>query len=151
MGVGINGMGRIGRLALRAALGGVVRADGDPRVGSRLDVVHANELKGGAVTAAHLLEFDSIHGRWRERIGVEDDRALMIGNRRIGFSSAAKPGDVPWGDLGCDIVLECTGRFLTSEHLGRLLRSRRAARDRRGAGEGCGRAEPGRRRKRPPV
>ena len=117
MGVGINGMGRIGRLALRAALGGVVRADGDPRAGNRLDVVHANELKGGAVTAAHLLEFDSIHGRWRERIGVEDDRALMIGNRRIGFSSAAEPGDVPWGDLGCDIVLECTGRFLTSEHL----------------------------------
>ena len=37
----------------------------------------------------------------------------MIGNRRIGFSSAAEPGDVPWGDLGCDIVLECTGRFLT--------------------------------------
>jgi glyceraldehyde 3-phosphate dehydrogenase len=117
MGVGINGMGRIGRLALRAALGGVVRADGDPRAGNRLDVVHANELKGGAVTAAHLLEFDSIHGRWRERIGVEDDRALMIGNRRIGFSSAAEPGDVPWGDLGCNIVLECTGRFLTSEHL----------------------------------
>ena len=85
--------------------------------GNRLDVVHANELKGGAVTAAHLLEFDSIHGRWRERIGVEDDRALMIGNRRIGFSSAAEPGDVPWGDLGCNIVLECTGRFLTSEHL----------------------------------
>jgi glyceraldehyde 3-phosphate dehydrogenase len=110
-------MGRIGRLALRAALGGVVRADGDPRAGNRLDVVHANELKGGAVTAAHLLEFDSIHGRWRERIGVEDDRALMIGNRRIGFSSAAEPGDVPWGDLGCNIVLECTGRFLTSEHL----------------------------------
>jgi glyceraldehyde-3-phosphate dehydrogenase (arsenate-transferring) len=117
MGVGINGMGRIGRLALRAALGGVVRADGDPRAGNRLDVVHANELKGGAVTAAHLLEFASIHGRWRERIGVEDDRALMIGNRRIGFSSAAEPGDVPWGDLGCNIVLECTGRFLTSEHL----------------------------------
>ena len=117
MGVGINGMGRIGRLALRAALGGVVRADGDPRAGNRLNIVHANELKGGAVTAAHLLEFDSIHGRWRERIGVEDDRALMIGNCRIGFSSAAEPGDVPWGDLGCNIVLECTGRFLTSEHL----------------------------------
>ena len=117
MRVGINGLGRIGRLALRAALGGVLRADGDPRADNRLDIVHANELKGGAVTAAHLLEFDSIHGRWREHIGAEDDTALLIGNRRIGFSSDAAPGDVPWGDLGCDIVLECTGKFLTPEHL----------------------------------
>ena len=91
MRVGINGLGRIGRLALRAALGGVIRADDDPRADNRLDIVHANELKGGAVTAAHLLEFDSVHGRWRERIGAEDDRALLIGNRRIGFSSAAAP------------------------------------------------------------
>jgi glyceraldehyde 3-phosphate dehydrogenase len=117
MRVGINGLGRIGRLALRAALGNVVRADGDARAGNRLDVVHANELKGGAVTAAHLLEFDSVHGRWRERIGMDDEHALLIGNRRIGFSSAAMPGDVPWGDLGCDIVLECTGRFLTLKQL----------------------------------
>ena len=42
---------------------------------------------------------------------------LLIGNHRIGFSSAAVPADVPWGDLGCDIVLECTGKFLTPEHL----------------------------------
>jgi glyceraldehyde 3-phosphate dehydrogenase len=117
MRVGINGLGRIGRLALRAALGGVMRADGDPRGDNRLDIVHANELKGGAVTAVHLLEFDSIHGRWRERISADDDRALLIGNRRIGFSSAALPGDIAWGDLGCDIVLECTGRFLTRDQL----------------------------------
>jgi glyceraldehyde 3-phosphate dehydrogenase len=117
MRVGINGLGRIGRLTLRAALGGVARADGDPRVGNRLDIVHVNELRGGAATAAHLLEFDSIHGRWRERIAAHDDHALLIGNHRIGFSAAAAPADVPWGDLGCDIVLECTGRFLTPEHL----------------------------------
>ncbi len=117
MRVGINGMGRIGRLALRAALGGVIRADGDPRADNRLDIVHANELKGGAATAAHLLEFDSIHGRWREQISAEQDRALLIGNRRIGFSSAASPADVAWGDLGCDIVLECTGKFLTQDYL----------------------------------
>jgi glyceraldehyde 3-phosphate dehydrogenase len=63
MKVGINGLGRIGRLALRAAMGGVQRAEGDPRAGNRLDVVHLNELKGGAATTAHLLEFDSLHGR----------------------------------------------------------------------------------------
>ena len=117
MRIGINGLGRIGRLAFRAAMGGVIRADSDPRAENRLDIVHANELKGGAVTAAHLLEFDSIHGRWREHIGAEDDTAIIIGNRRIGFSSAAAPGDVAWGDLGCDIVLECTGKFLTPETL----------------------------------
>jgi glyceraldehyde 3-phosphate dehydrogenase len=117
MRVGINGLGRIGRLALRAAMGDVARVDEDPRANGRLEVVHANELRGGAAAAAHLLEFDSVHGRWRERIGFEDDSALVIGNHRIGFTSAAAPGDVPWGDLGCDIVLECTGKFLRRETL----------------------------------
>ena len=76
MRVGINGMGRIGRLALRAAMGGMYRPADDPRADNRLDVVHVNELKGGAATTAHLLEFDSIHGRWRESFGAEDDRAI---------------------------------------------------------------------------
>jgi glyceraldehyde 3-phosphate dehydrogenase len=117
MRVGINGMGRIGRLALRAGMGGVHRAAGDPRADNRLDIVHLNEIKGGAATAAHLLEFDSIHGRWRESFGVEDDRAIRIGNRRVGFSAAPTTDGVAWGDLGCDIVLECTGRFLKTEQL----------------------------------
>ena len=63
MRVGINGMGRIGRLALRAAMGGMHRPEEDPRSGNRLDIAHVNELKGGAAVAAHLLEFDSLHGR----------------------------------------------------------------------------------------
>ena len=117
MRVGINGMGRIGRLALRAALGGVFRDNDDPRAGNRLDVVHVNELKGAAAATAHLLEFDSVHGRWRERIAAEDDRALTVGDRRVGFSAEASPAEVPWGDLGCDIVLECTGKFLKQEQL----------------------------------
>ena len=58
-------MGRIGRLALRAAFGAIERAPGDPRAENRLDVVHVNELKGGAAVTAHLLEFDTLHGRWR--------------------------------------------------------------------------------------
>ena len=117
MRVGINGMGRIGRLALRAAFGGVFRPDDDPRAANRLDVVHVNELKGGAAATAHLLEFDSIHGRWRERIGMDGDAALTIGDRRLGFTAAASPGEVPWGDLGCDVVLECTGKFLSPAQL----------------------------------
>jgi glyceraldehyde 3-phosphate dehydrogenase len=115
--VGINGLGRIGRLCLRAALGGVLRDEADPRAGNRLDIVHVNELKGGPEAAAHLLTFDSIHGRWRERIGVEGENAIRVGQHRIGFTAAAAPGDVPWGDLGCDIVLECTGKFLKPEQL----------------------------------
>lgn len=118
MRVGINGMGRIGRLALRASFGGVFRDHAvDPRAGSRLDVVHVNELRGGAAATAHLLEFDSIHGRWRKQIGFGNDSTLHIGNRRLGFSAAPAPADVPWGDLGCDIVLECTGKFLNREQL----------------------------------
>lgn len=117
MKVGINGMGRMGRLVLRAAMGGVMRADGDPRADNRLDVVHLNELKGGAAATAHLLEFDSIHGRWRTTFEVDGDDGILIGRERLGFSSASEPGDVSWGDIGCEIVLECTGKFLTPEAL----------------------------------
>lgn len=111
MRVGINGMGRMGRLALRAAMGGVRRADGDPRAANRLDIGHLNEIKGGVAATAHLLEFDSVHGRWHASFGVEDN-AIRIDNKLLGFSEAAHPRDVAWGDLGCDIVLECTGKFL---------------------------------------
>ncbi len=117
MRIGINGMGRIGRLVLRAAMGALYRPADDPRAGNRLDVVHVNELKGGAATTAHLLEFDSVHGRWRERFRADDDRAIHVGDRRIGFSAEGTPTAVPWGDLGCDVVLECTGKFLRQEQL----------------------------------
>lgn len=112
MGIGINGMGRIGRLALRASLGAMERPEEDPRANNRLDILHVNEVKGGATVVAHLLEFDSLHGRWRQNLVAEDDSAILVGNRRIGFTAANTPGEVPWGDLGCDIVLECTGKFL---------------------------------------
>ena len=117
MRVGINGMGRMGRLALRAAFGAVARAEGDPRAANRLDVVHVNEINGGAAATAHLLEFDSIHGRWRTSFEVDGETGIGVGGKRIGFSAAASPGEVPWGDLGCDIVLECTGKFLKPEQL----------------------------------
>jgi glyceraldehyde 3-phosphate dehydrogenase len=117
MKVGINGMGRIGRLALRAALGGIHRPANDPRADNRLEVVHINELKGGIAATAHLLEFDSIHGRWHESIALDSDSVVAIGEQRIGFSERAMPGDVAWGDLGCDVVLECTGKFLKPDQL----------------------------------
>lgn len=66
MRVGTNGMGRIGRLALGGAMGGLYRPGDDPHRDNRLDVLHANGVKGGAAATAHLLEFGSVHGRWRE-------------------------------------------------------------------------------------
>ena len=83
----------------------------------KADVVHVNEIRGGAGVAAHLLEFDSLHGRWRQPLGAAGDDAILVGKRRIGFSAAALPDDVPWGDLGCDLVLECTGKFLKPDQL----------------------------------
>src|SRR5262249_7728904 len=71
-----------------------------------------NEVKGGAAATAHLLEFDSIHGRWRGSFAAEGEEAIVVGNHRVGFSALPNPGDIPWGDYGCDILLECTGKFL---------------------------------------
>ena len=117
MRVGINGMGRIGRLALRAAMGAADRPSDDPRAGNRLEVVHLNEIKGGAAATAHLLAFDSVQGRWRAPIEAEGDSAIRIGEQRLGFSSHATAAEIPWGELGVDLVLECTGKFLTPETL----------------------------------
>ena len=95
----------MGRLALRAS-----------NDWPGIDIAHINELKGGAATAAHLLEFDSVHGRWHRDIGATGD-AVLVDGRAIGFTDHAEPGDIPWGDLGVDIVLEATGRFRTPESL----------------------------------
>jgi len=99
--VGINGFGRMGRLALRAAWG---RDD--------LRFVHVNELAGDAATAAHLLCFDSVHGRW-DREASGDGDTLIVDGRALAYSDAAEPGGVRWDEHGVDVVLECSGRFLT--------------------------------------
>ena len=117
MKVAINGMGRIGRLALRAALGAAERPGDDPRAGNRLEVVHLNELKGGAPATAHLLAFDSVQGKWRADIAAENEHTIRINDRRLSFSAHATAAEIPWGDLGVDVVLECTGKFLTPETL----------------------------------
>jgi len=122
MKVGINGLGRIGRLALRAAMGAAERPGDDPRAGNRLEVVHLNELKGGAQATAHLLAFDSVQGKWRADIAAENDQSIRIDERRLSFSTHATSAEIPWGDLGVDLVLECTGKFLTPETLEGHLR-----------------------------
>ncbi len=104
--IGINGFGRIGRLVTRAL---------QHRLG--VEVVHVNEVKGGVETAAHLLEFDTVHGRYRGSIAVTNG-ALAIDGRRVGFTEHARPGDIPWRELGVDVVIESSGKFKTAEDLG---------------------------------
>lgn len=101
--VGINGFGRMGRLALRAAWGR-----------QSIEIVHINEIKGGAIAAAHLLEFDSVHGRWPKSIEADGDH-IFIDGKRIGFSAVASPADIPWSEIGVDIVIESSGKFVTPE------------------------------------
>ena len=99
--IGINGFGRMGRLALREAWGW-----------PDIEIVHINEVKGGAETAAHLLEFDSVHGRWKRDIKANAD-GLTIDGKKVTFSDRSAPGEVDWKAYGCDIVLECSGKFRT--------------------------------------
>ena len=103
--IGINGFGRMGRLAFRA---GWARPD--------LEFVHINEVAGGVESAAHLLTFDSVHGRWERRVTARAQE-LVVDGRSITFSSAARPGDVAWSAHEVDIVLECSGKFRTAETL----------------------------------
>jgi glyceraldehyde 3-phosphate dehydrogenase len=117
MKVGINGMGRIGRLALRAAMGAAHRPADDPRKANRLEVVHLNELKGGAAATAHLLAFDSVQGPWRADIATEGESAIRVNQQTLSFTAHGQAADIPWGDMGVELVLECTGKFLTPETL----------------------------------
>ena len=103
--IAINGFGRMGRLALRAAWGN-----------PEFEFVHINEIGGPAGTAAHLLEFDSQHGRWAHDVR-SDDQSIEIDGRRISYSSNAALEDTPWSDLDIDLIVECTGRFKSSESL----------------------------------
>jgi glyceraldehyde 3-phosphate dehydrogenase len=109
--IGVNGFGRIGRLALRAAWGW-----------PDLVFAHINELKGDAATSAHLLMFDSVHGRWHRDVQGEGT-ALTVDGTALSYSSAAQPGDVPWGDLGIEMVLECSGKFRTRDQLDAYFRN----------------------------
>ena len=117
MRVGINGMGRMGRLALRAAFGAVERPHDDPRTSNRLEVVHLNEIKGNAESTAHLVQFDTVQGRWRGDIAAESAERIRINGQQLGFTQHATAAEIPWGELGVDVVLECTGKFLTPETL----------------------------------
>ena len=100
--VGINGFGRIGRLALRAALQG----DFDD-----MEIVGINDPKP-ADYLAYMLKYDSIHGRFQGTVAHEPD-ALIVNGKRIALSHERDAHMLKWGAMGVDVVLECTGSYLT--------------------------------------
>ena len=103
--VGINGFGRIGRLAVTAL-----------RHHPELRLVHINEVAGGPETAAHLLEFDSVHGRY-PGVVESNGNSLSIDGQRVTFSDERYPGAIEWDRHGVDIVIEASGKFKDTESL----------------------------------
>lgn len=106
--VGINGFGRIGRLTFRALL-----------MKSGVEVVAFNDLTD-AKTLAHLLKYDSVHGKFPGEVAVEGD-FLVVNGKKIKVMAEKDPANLPWGALGVDIVLECTGIFRTREKMSKHL------------------------------
>ena len=98
--IGINGFGRIGRLALRAI---------NQRQNDKLEVVAVNDL-ADTKTNAHLLKWDSTYGRYPGEVKAKDDRIIVDG-KEIKVFSERNPGDIKWRDYGVDIVIESTGLF----------------------------------------
>ena len=94
----INGFGRIGRLVLRIA-----------GVGGEFELVAVNDITDAA-TLAHLLRYDSVHGKFDGDVKVEEN-AIVVDGHRIAVSSEKDPAGLPWGDLGVDVVIESTGKF----------------------------------------
>ncbi len=101
--VGINGFGRIGRMAFRA----IAREFDD------LEVVAINDLLD-ADYLAYMLRFDSVHGRFQGEVGVEGSH-LVVDGKTIRLTAERDPANLKWNEAGVDIVLECTGFFLTEE------------------------------------
>lgn len=100
--VGINGFGRIGRLVLRAA-----------EASTDIEVVAVNDLTDAA-TNAHLLKYDSVHGIMDAEVSSKDG-AITVNGKDIKVLSERDPSKLPWGELGCDIVIESTGLFRDRE------------------------------------
>ena len=101
--VGINGFGRIGRLVLRASLS-------MPDV----EIVAINAPSKAPDYLAYMLKYDTTHGTLPNEV-KSDDSALIVDGKRIPLFTAKEPRDIPWASVGADYVIDCTGRFLTSE------------------------------------
>ncbi|MFI0502279.1 type I glyceraldehyde-3-phosphate dehydrogenase [Streptomyces albogriseolus] len=101
--VGINGFGRIGRNYFRALL----------EQGADIEIVAVNDL-GDTATTAHLLKYDTILGRLKQEVSHTED-TITVGGKTVKVLSERNPADIPWGELGVDIVIESTGIFTKKE------------------------------------
>src|SRR5215217_750184 len=108
--VGINGFGRIGRNIMRAAMGD-----------SNIDIVAVNDLTDAA-TLAHLLKYDSILGNLKADIKASGDR-ITVDNDEFQVLAIKDPAQLPWKDLGVDVVFEGTGRFTDRENAAKHISS----------------------------
>ncbi len=108
--VGINGFGRIGRLVFKA-----MQDDAD------IEVMAINDITD-AKTLAHLLKYDSVHGKYPVSVKADGD-TLVAGNRKIKIFAEKDPSNLPWGDLGVEIVIESTGIFRTREKMSLHLKA----------------------------
>ena len=103
--IAINGYGRIGRQILRAIY--------EYNLRSQFEIVAVN-ASGGLETNAHLTKFDTVHGRFQAAVS-HDDTHLIVNGDKIPFFSTRNPAELPWRDLGVDLVMECTGAFTSKE------------------------------------
>ena len=101
--IGINGFGRVGRLVFRA---GIVRDD--------FEIVAVNAPDKTPEQLAYVTKYDSVHGRFNGTVEVVDGN-LVVNGKTVKLLNSRDPHDLPWGELGVDYVLECTGKFLTKE------------------------------------
>ncbi len=108
--IAINGFGRIGRLTFRILLD-------NPDV----EVVAINDLTDNA-TLAHLLKYDSVHGKFNGTV-TSDDNNIIVNGKAVRALAEKEPAKLPWGDMGVDVVLECTGRFTDKEKAGLHLQA----------------------------
>ena len=104
--IAINGFGRIGRNVLRALYE-------RPELQNKIQIVAINDL-GNLEINAHLLQFDTVHGRFNQQVEVGND-SLTINGDKIQWFSERDPANIPWGDLGVDLVCECTGVFTSRD------------------------------------
>ncbi|MBD3234173.1 MAG: type I glyceraldehyde-3-phosphate dehydrogenase [candidate division Zixibacteria bacterium] len=106
--IGINGFGRIGRLVYRAA-----KDRGD------IEIVGVNDITD-AKTLAHLLKYDSVHGIFKDDVKVDGD-SIVVGSQKTRVTAERDPGNLPWKELGAEVVLESTGIFRDSKSAGKHI------------------------------
>lgn len=102
----INGFGRMGKLGLRAGFDS-----------PEYKIVHINDPAGTSEAAAHLLKYDSIHGKWDKEVSCISEDSLKVEDSIITFSLSSSIEDIPWSKINADLVIDCTGHYKTQKQL----------------------------------